>query len=316
MDNVQDQANLLRQVRLALQNEDFIGALGGLNGLIAAAETREDWGAAARHLGNLALTYYRTSNPVRAVESFVQGIQYARKDGDQATETGLLGNMGNILREMRLYDEAIKCLNEALLISQSLGDLRGRGIWLANLGLVYDDLKQPAEAADYHEDAVDIARQLQDRTNLAARLGNLGNSLIANGALDDALLAFSESVEIYKAIGRNQDAALRMGIMGNLYAQRGRNTSDRLSAIPYFASALENYQNAALIARDLHDFASEAELLRSMGHVLLDLGQVNDARQYLQAAAHYFTQLNLPHKLAEVNELLESSCNGWDYELS
>ncbi len=306
MEDLNEQANLLRQVRLALQSEDFMGAFSALNGLIALAETREDWGAAARHLGNLALTYYRTSNPVRAVESFVQGIQYARREGDQATETGLLGNMGNILREMKHYEEAIKCLNEALLISQSLGDLRGRGIWLANLGLVYDDLKQFAEAADYHEDSVDIARQLQDRTNLAARLGNLGNSLVASGAMDEALLAFSESADLYKSIGRNHDAALHLSIMGNLYAQRGRSTLDRVLAIPFFASALENYQGAVLIARNLHDFASEADLLRHIGHVLLDLGQTTDAKQYLQAAAHYFTQLNLPHKLAEVNALLRT----------
>ena len=48
--------------------------------------------------------------------------------------------MGNILREIGRYDHAIDYLNQALLIAQEVGDVRGRGIWLSNLALVYDDL--------------------------------------------------------------------------------------------------------------------------------------------------------------------------------
>jgi tetratricopeptide (TPR) repeat protein len=306
MTPLNEQTKLLRQVRLALQHNDFTLAIQSLNQVIALAEEKDDWGAVARHLGNLALAYYRSGDPQRSVESFARGIQLARRENDKLTENGLLGNMGNVLREMGHLDEAMQYLNQALYIAEELNDVRGRGIWLSHLGLVYDDLKQASQAYELHAQSVDVARQLQDAPNLASRLGNMGNSLVALQQLEEALQHFQEAVDLYTELGRKEDSALRLGIMGNIYATLGRNTSPNPIAFQHFANALEKYQASATVARELSDYITEAELLRSMGNVLVEIGRYSDALDYFNAANFYFTQLNLPHKVQQLQQTLEA----------
>ena len=210
MQDLQEQVRLLREIRLALQENDFARAIGYLERIVEIAKERGDLSAAARHLGNLALTYYRAGQPDPALANFEEALVCAREENDRLTENGLLGNMGNILRELGRYDEAMRYLNEALLIAQEVGDKRGRGIWLTNLGLVHDDLEQPGVAFDMHQQAADIARQLFDQPNVALRLGHMGNSKVALGHYDASLQYFSEAADIY-----DNDAAYRQSKQAN-----------------------------------------------------------------------------------------------------
>src|ERR1044071_1635780 len=125
----------LQQVRQALQNENYEQAINGLLQSTELARAMHDPAAEGRHLGNLALIYYRTKQPDLALQCFERALTLARAENDPVHEDGVLGNMGSIVREMGRYDEAITCLNQALLIAQEIGDTRGRGIWLSNLGL-------------------------------------------------------------------------------------------------------------------------------------------------------------------------------------
>src|SRR5688500_14478275 len=102
-----DQIQLLRQVRLALQNDDFESAINALQQAAALAREAGDGAAEGRHLGNLALIYYRVQRPDKALQYFERALISAREDGDRLTEDGILGNMGNILREVGRHDDAI-----------------------------------------------------------------------------------------------------------------------------------------------------------------------------------------------------------------
>lgn len=304
MQGLQEQVRLLRDIRVALQNDDYPAAIESLEQIVVLAKEREDLGAAARHLGNLALTYYRSGQPEKALTTFNDALTCARADNDRLTENGLLGNMGNILREMGQHEQAIHYLNEALLISQEVGDKRGRGIWLSNLGLVYDDLQQAHHAYEMHEQAAAIARQLYDQPNLALRLGHMGNSLVAMGQFQQALPHFEEAAELYDQLGRRQEMALRLGIIGNLYAHIGRLASTAEEAIPSFKQALDYYERTLIIAREMEDPVSEAELLRGIGRVLADAGQQQHAISYLEHSMALFEQLSQPQKAAQVKVML------------
>ena len=94
------QIELLKAVREALQKNDFDGAIDNLEQVVAIARKSGDSGAVGRHLGNLALTYYRIGNPSKALHHFEEALKEARNNKDRMTENGLLGNMGYILREV------------------------------------------------------------------------------------------------------------------------------------------------------------------------------------------------------------------------
>jgi len=300
-----DQGHLLRQVRVALQSQDYPEAIRCLKLAAQLAREAGDLSTEGRHLGNLALIYYRTGEPNRALQYFEQALARARAEGDRVTEDGLLGNMGNILRELRRFDEAIEYLNQALLIAQEIGDVRGRGIWLGNLGLVYDDLGQPQEAVSLHEQSVFVARQLHDLRGLASRLGNLGNSYLAMGDSTTALKVFHEAVGIYRDLGDKREWALRLGIIGNIYSELGRHSPSDFEANMVYGLALDSYKQTLELARELEDPATEAELLSSLGNVYGNMGDYDLAIEHFHAAYQLFESLGLHDRLEHLQNNIE-----------
>ena len=114
------QIELLRDVRLALQSNDYAGAINSLEKVVELARENGDTGAESRHLGNLALTYYRLGNTKQSLDAFERALVCARQENDRMTENGILGNMGNVLRETKRFDDAIEHLNRALVLAQEL----------------------------------------------------------------------------------------------------------------------------------------------------------------------------------------------------
>lgn len=300
-----DQVQLLRQVRLALQNRKYHTAIDYLKQAVEIAADSGDPGAEGRHLGNLALIYYRVGQPEKALDYFQKALEKAQAEGDRLTEDGLLGNMGNILRELKRYDEAITYLNKALLIANEIGDVRGRGLWLSNLGLVYDDLKKPRDAVEVHRQAVAIARQLQDQRGLASRLGNLGNSYISAGDYGHALETFEEATQVYEQLGDREGLALRLGIIGNLYSELGRTAPRDEDGTVFLNTALQYYARAFKLAQELHDRPSQAEILRGMGNACGNMGDFDQAIAHFEQAAALFLELGMHEQRVYVQHSID-----------
>jgi tetratricopeptide (TPR) repeat protein len=289
-----DAALLLRQIRMALQNQDYPEAIRNLEEAASAARSMGDIGAEGRHLANLALIYYRLSQHKKALEYFDLALARARAEQDRATENGLLGNIGNILREQGQHQAALDHLNQALIIAQEIGDVRGRGLWLGNLGLVYDDLKQYDKAAELHAGAVDVARQLQDQRGLALRLGHLGASCEAMGDYAAALRFYQEAAQLLSELGEQSALGERLRAIADLYAKVAREDQ----AWDLFAGAAEHYQMALELAQDRQ---LQAELLAQIGGVLADGAAVSPeprreigrAMECYTAAAKRFAVLGL-----------------------
>ncbi len=299
------QIELLKQVREALQQENFTAAIESLQEIVNVVRERGDIGATGRHLGNLALTYYRIGQPENALKSFEEALVCARDDGDRMTENGLLGNMGNILRELKRYNEALDHLNEALLIAQELGDTRGRGIWLSNLGLVYAELQQWNDAIAAHEKSVKIARQLFDQGALALRLGHLGGTYFAQKRYAESIQPLQESAALHTRLGQHIEASLRWAMLGDAAAEVGRDAHPDPSAHEQYRIALDAYGHAMEHMRALNDVAREADTIRKVGMVLADVGQYDDAQQYLQAAEKMFAALGLNQQAERSRQTLK-----------
>jgi tetratricopeptide (TPR) repeat protein len=308
-DQLQQQVQLLRQVRLALQHDDFESAIDALQQAAVLAREAGDSAAEGRHLGNLALIYYRVQRHDLALQCFEHALASARADGDRLTEDGILGNMGNILRELGRHDEAVTYLNQALLIAQEIGDVRGRGIWLSNLGLVYEDLGNYTDAIEVHKESVNVARIMRDQRGLTSRLGNLGNSYLALGNSSEALKCFHEVVAIYKEIGEKGEAALRMGIIGNINSELGRGAPNDFEATFYYGLALDAYRDTLMLAQELGDKVGEGDLLTSMGNVYGNMGDYDQAINHFTAAMQIFDELGLKDRVEYLNNNLTMAQN-------
>ena len=58
---------------------------------------------------------------------------------------------------------AIEYYEQALLISREIGDRRGEGHWLGNLGIAYAALGEVRRAIEHYEQALLISREIGDR---------------------------------------------------------------------------------------------------------------------------------------------------------
>lgn len=304
-----DQGQLLRQVRKALQQEDYPLAIQGLMQAASLARAAKDAAAEGRHLGNLALIYHRLHQPEEALNCFQQALRLARHENDRLTEDGILGNMGNILREMGRHAEAIEHLNQALLIAQEIGDGRGRGIWLSNLGLVHDDLGLFTEAIDAHRESVNVARVMRDQRSLASRLIHLGDSYLASGQSTEAIKCYHEVVALHRALGETQPAAYRTAHIGSVYGELGRTSGTDFEARFYYELARDTYIDALNMAREVDDTAAEGDFLNSLGVVLGNMGDYDQAIQHFEAAYRLFQQIDMLERLPQLEENLTLAHN-------
>jgi tetratricopeptide (TPR) repeat protein len=80
-----------------------------------------------------------------------------------------LNNLGAAYAELRLFEEAIDCCQQALAIFRETGDRYGEGLALSNLGFAYRELRQPGQAAECWREAAAAMRDAGDHAE-AARL--------------------------------------------------------------------------------------------------------------------------------------------------
>ncbi len=59
--------------------------------------------------------------------------------------------------------KAIEFHEQALVIDREIGDRRGEGADLGNLGIAYADLGETRQAIEFYEQALVIAREIGDR---------------------------------------------------------------------------------------------------------------------------------------------------------
>jgi tetratricopeptide (TPR) repeat protein len=97
-------------------------------------------------------------------------------------------------------EEAIAFYTQALEIAREIGDRRGEGTHLSNLGLAYYSLGQVEEAIKYHTQALEIAREIGDRRMEGSVLGSLGMARDL-GQVEEIIASYTQALEIARQIG-------------------------------------------------------------------------------------------------------------------
>ena len=92
--------------------------------------------------------------------------------------------------------------------------------------------------------------------------------------------------------------------MGNLYAELGRKANSKEDVYNYSIQALDYYRKTLEIAQELGDPLSQGELLRSMGHVLVNIDLVQESIEHLKLSRDLFKQLGDADKVREAEESL------------
>ena len=107
----------------------------------------------------------------------------------------------------------LNIMNRHLKIAREIGDRRGEGNCLGNLGLAYSDLGELKKAIEYYEQALKIAREIGDRRGEGNQLGYMGEAYIS-GRAKKAIDYYEQALKIEREIGDRRRRSIGLEIWG------------------------------------------------------------------------------------------------------
>ncbi|MEV0623972.1 tetratricopeptide repeat protein [Nonomuraea sp. NPDC050404] len=241
------------------------------------------------HGKGLALT--SLGNALRRLQRFDEALA-AHRDavtifrslGDGYFEAQARGNLGLVLYEVGGFGEAIIALQGAATIFHDLGKHRDEGGMLTNLGLVLHEMRRFDEAITAHQDAITIYCELGDRHGEGMAVGNLGSTLREVRRLDEAIIAHQQALNLARQFGDRHHEGRELNNLGNA-----------LSEVRRFEEAITAHQDAAAIFRDLGDRHSEGQALNNLGNALSEVRCFDEAITAFKQAVALFASIGDDH---------------------
>lgn len=181
-------------------------------------------------------------------------------------EANALDCLGQALRGLRRYEEAVESHERAQRIYEQLGDRQGQAKAWNGLGLALLNLRRCDEAAEACARSVRIYRELGDGGREATARANMGAALEALDRLDEAHEAFTRALETYIALGDRRGEANTRDSLGLTLRRLGR-----------AKDATDAHTRALGLNAELGDWHNRATAWNNLGLALQDLGRYDDA---------------------------------------
>ncbi len=261
-------------------------------------------------LNNLGIRQTAMARLEEAQQSYEAGVQLSERlsGGDQEVVAMLFNNLGKCLRELGRPEEAIRCAQRDLAITERLATAHPKhhdhelAISLSNMGNHLRDLGQHEEALQYAQRAMTIlerralAHPGSYEPDLTIFLGNLGNHLSGVGRYEEALQLAQRALAILERL-----AAAHSDRFDPALAQSLGNLGAHLSDLGRYEEALQLAQRALAIRERLaaaHPDRFDPDLATSfnnLGSHLSDLGRHEEALQYAHRALAILDRLAAAH---------------------
>uniref|UniRef100_A0A672RSJ8 G-protein-signaling modulator 2-like n=1 Tax=Sinocyclocheilus grahami TaxID=75366 RepID=A0A672RSJ8_SINGR len=236
-------------------------------------------------LGN---AYFHLHDYSKALDFHHHDLTLTRTTGDRLGEAKASGNLGNTLKVLGRFDEAVVCCQRHLDIAKELSDKVGQARALYNFGNVYhakgksicwsgaepgdfpeEVMTALRKAAEYYEANLCIVKELGDRAAQGRTYGNLGNTYYLLGNFRDAVASHEQRLLIAKEFGDRSAERRAYCNLGNACIFLGE-----------FERAAEHYRKALQLARQLKDLAVEAQACYSLGNTYTLLQDYERAIDY------------------------------------
>jgi CHAT domain-containing protein len=234
-------------------------------------------------------------------------------------ELNALGSLYYLAGQMQ---KSLACLNEALPVEQRAASLLGQATTLDLMGRVYTDLGQEDKALSLLNQALPMWRALSQRTGEASTLSYIGRVYNDLGQHDQALKYLNQSISIWHAIDATRDAGSAPGPAADSSPAQanqtgfglsfGRNgeaaTLDNLgraySDMGQGQQALDYFNQAVPIYREVGNRGGEALALNDMGPAYADLGQKQKSLDVYNRALATWRELgNRPGEALTLNNI-------------
>ncbi|WP_410667421.1 BTAD domain-containing putative transcriptional regulator [Amycolatopsis sp. cmx-4-68] len=233
----------------------------------------------------------RLGHAARAVS--VLGLAAARRRQDPRAEAGKLYNLGSVHAQHGRWRQARNYFLMAENRFRQLDDPQGTGAVLAALADIHLDSGDPRAAEAELREAFDLLRDCGDRRGQAAAAAQLGSLAEDVGDVRRAVESFEVSMLLAGEgdDGRGHDQAAKR------YADVLRRHGGRDQAADLLTGAL----GGAVRTRERH---WEAHVLRSLGDLHTEAGELADGERCLTRSLDLFEQIGHRHAAAYTHRSL------------
>ncbi|WP_319648859.1 tetratricopeptide repeat protein [Streptomyces sp. NRRL_B-2557] len=155
---------------------------------------------------NEASAWNNLGNALRQLRRFDEALNAHQTDLNHCQQTddthgqaGAWNNLGNTLQELRRYDKAHEAHQTALTLFQQTGDTHGQAGAWNNLGNTLQELRRYDKALHAHETARTLFQHTDDTHGKAVARNNLGTAYRGLGRFEEAVAAGRQAVEMLVA---------------------------------------------------------------------------------------------------------------------
>jgi len=165
--------------------------------------------------------------------------------------------------------KAIELYEQALQINREIGDRRGEGITLGNIGQAFFALGEGRKAIDFYNEHLKFAREVGDRRGEGNALGNIGQALAASGDLHRAIDFYNEHLKLAREVGDRRGEGNALAGLGDVNYFLGE-----------YRKSVELYQQSLSIVREIDNRRTELKILNNLGRVSVLLNELPKAIEY------------------------------------
>ena len=240
---------------------------------------------------NRAWAQYNLADYSNSIMSVQEALQEARKLHLEKQEFDALTILGHNYNVIGDWADALQCFTQALTLSKKQDNPRRIATTLSNIGQLYGSSNNAQQALDHYLQGLAIQRKLNMSPvmlthlmlNISETYDKLGNHQQAITYADQSLVTASKA-------NYRTGQALGLLYMGNVYQHMGAGDT-----------AMVYYFHALLRIREAKAPLYEGHILKQMGVVLLEVGNVAQGLAYLQDALTIFQSLDAKPEVFEVH---------------
>lgn len=264
--------------------------------MIEKARDLNDHQGAAEGLSNIGIAKRAQGQRVAAIQYFDRALYevdrweatYHDPTDTQSMRAFILDNKGLTWRRMRGHlGDAIAAIEEAITLHAGVGDVRGQGHALRNIGVVQAQVGQLDHSLESLRKARDLFEDAGDERAVAMTLSSLGETYELMGKLRLATESFELALEKNVTLGNSQGKSMNLSQLSRVMTA----TNDLPTALDYAEGCLalgEESGSPEGLAAGLH----------ATGRVHLAMGDARRATEVLEDALAAFQQLDQPAGVA------------------
>ncbi|HLT23716.1 MAG TPA: tetratricopeptide repeat protein, partial [Ignavibacteria bacterium] len=229
-----------------------------------------------------------TSDFKKAIEHLDNALLMSRSLGEKKLEANVLLHLGIIYKNFD-FKKAVQTYFESLEINKALKDTIAESHVLNNIGIVFKILGNHRVALEYYLSALSLKEKGDNQKTIHNTLSNIGNIYALMEDYEKGLEYGLRALELLRKHDRRNNESVVLGNIGLCYSKLGKTEE----AMKYYTEAIE-------VAQSMGNRKSEADSYGGLGDLYLERGDLNEAKRCVSRGLDIAVEIEDKAALAEL----------------